>query len=69
MIKKKELNLSSGRHLRFVLGVVEAIDLLVESDKGVSLRCIRILADTASFHAAHLVEILEMTEEAEATFR
>lgn len=69
MIKNKELNVCSERHLRFVLGVVEAIDLLVASDKAVSLRCIRILADTATFHAEKLAECIGMEEEAEATFR
>lgn len=69
MIQKRELNVCSERHLRYVLGVIEAIDLLVESDKAVSLRCIRILADTANFHAEKLAECIGMEEEAEATFR
>jgi hypothetical protein len=60
---KSYLSTAAQRHLRFVAGILEAIDVLADGDKPISLLSLRVLADTAGFHAEQLLQEVGMDRE------
>jgi hypothetical protein len=60
---KSYLSTAAQRHLRFIAGILKALDVLADGDKPVSLLSLRVLADTTGFHAEQLLQEVGMDRE------